>query len=284
MTDLFIERTCKNCGNRFSGKYCNHCGEKVYDHHDKTIVHFFEEGFHFITHLEGTLLTTLKTMFVAPGRVSSDYCDGIRKRYFKPLSLFLLLIVLYLLFPVFEGLNMRMEYYAGQDFYGHFAEAKINSVMAHTGLSEAALSDRFHVKAEKVSKFMLIVIVPLTALFFYGVGFFKRKYFFDHMVFAAEMNSFYLLWGFLLLPLLLGIFNLLARLLTGHVIPFHDQLLGILIYGVVCVYAARASYRFYHFNWWQSVLFSVGFFIVHSFIVYSLYKFLLFVTVINQIH
>src|SRR5690348_17578368 len=30
MQKEMTDHTCKNCGNRFSGKFCNQCGEKVY--------------------------------------------------------------------------------------------------------------------------------------------------------------------------------------------------------------------------------------------------------------
>lgn len=276
--------TCKSCGTQFEGRYCNNCGEKKYESHDRSLIHFFEEGLHFITHFEGTLFTTLKTMFTRPGKLSYDYCDGVRKKYFKPLSFFLLLIVLYLLFPVFEGLNMKMQYHINQSLYGDFALHKIQEKLAYTGYTETVLAEKFHVKGEKVSKFMLIVIIPLTALFFYACSFFKRKYFFDQMVFAAEINSFFLLWGFLLLPLLTTIINSVAHLLTGRYIPFYDGVLGIMIYTVMCIYVAKAAKTFYGFKWWQAIVFTVLFYFAHTFIVYNLYKFLLFVTVINQIH
>src|SRR5918993_3822483 len=103
--------SCKHCGNYFNGKYCNKCGEKVYTDHDKSIPHFFEEAFHFLTHFEGTFFTTIKTIFSRPGKLSSDYCNGIRKKYFKPLPLFMLLVVLYLVFPIFSGLNTPFQFY-----------------------------------------------------------------------------------------------------------------------------------------------------------------------------
>ena len=37
--DLHI---CKNCNNSFSGKYCNHCGEKLYREKDKKVSHLFK--------------------------------------------------------------------------------------------------------------------------------------------------------------------------------------------------------------------------------------------------
>ena len=275
---------CKNCGNHFYGKYCNKCGEKVYGEHDKSIIHFLEEGVHFITHLEGTLFTTLRTIFSKPGKLSTDYCNGIRKKYFRPLSFFILLVIFYLFFPVFEGLNMKMEYYPKQDLYGAYAQQKIDQKSNELGLTVSELSEKFHTKSEKASKFLLLVIIPFTALLFFGLAFFRRKYFFDHIVFAAEVNSVYLLWGFLLLPLLISTINLIAHWLSGTYISFYDRILGILIYGGLSIYLGIAVKRFYAFKWWQSLLFVIAFFFVHSFIVYSLYKFLLFVTVINQIH
>lgn len=276
--------TCKNCGHHFKGKFCNLCGEKVYAEHDKTIVHFFEEGLHFITHLDGTLLTTIKTIFTKPGKLSLDYCNGIRKRYFKPLTFFLLLIVLYLLFPFLEGLNMRMKYYESQDLYGDFAAAKIEAALQQTGLSREALSEKFHQKGEKVSKFLLIILIPFTALFFYLTAFLKRRYFFDHLIFAAEINAVYLFWGFLIMPLLITLINLLIKLITGSYFPFDDTILGIIIYAGMCIYLFIAARLFYQFKWWQNLLFITCFYIAHTFIVFTLYKFLLFVTVINQIN
>ncbi len=279
-----FKSACRNCGNQFSGMYCNRCGEKRYNVHDRSLLHFFEEGIHFITHLDGTLITTLSTMLRKPGKLSDDYCNGIRKKYFKPLPLFLLLVVLYLIFPVFEGLNMRLQYHKAQDLYGPFAGAVIQQKLATTGLTEPVLAEKFHAKGEKVSKFLLLTIIPLTAIYLYVFSFFRRRYFFDQMVLAAEINAAYLLWGFLLLPLLTMITGAAIKGITGHPFYFHDELLGILIYVVVCTYMYRAARRFYDFRWWQSLLFTALFFFGHTFIVYSLYKFLLFVTVIYQIH
>ena len=73
---------CKNCQHEFTGKFCNQCGEKVYSEHDKSLKHVFEEGFHFLTHFEGTFFNTLRTIVLRPGKLSLDFCYGIRKRYF----------------------------------------------------------------------------------------------------------------------------------------------------------------------------------------------------------
>ena len=130
------EKICKNCGNIITGKYCSNCGEKIYTDKDKRVSHLFEEAFHFITHFDGTFFNTIKAIVTKPGKLSLDYCDGIRKKYFKPMSFFLLLVVIYLLFPVFEGLNQRLYYYTHNPIYGEWAIEKAKHVMRDKHLSD----------------------------------------------------------------------------------------------------------------------------------------------------
>lgn len=275
---------CKNCNNHFSGKYCNICGEKVFAEKDKSIIHLVGESFHFITHFEGTFFTTLKTIFTNPGKLSLDYCNGIRKKYFKPIPLFLLLVVLYLFFPLLDGLNMKMKYYEGEGLYGNYAHEKIQAKLQETNLTYEELAEKFHAKGEKVSKFMLLVIIPFSAILLYAISFWKRKYYFDHVVLSAELNAFYLMWGFMVFPLLYIIFQRIYFWISGNFLPLKDPFSGIIIYVVFAFYIAKAFRKFYNFKWVVSIVFTLLFCFVHLFIVYSLYKFLLFVTVINQIN
>lgn len=276
---------CKNCNNHFSGKYCNICGEKVFAEKDKSISHLIGESFHFITHFEGTFFTTLKTIFTNPGKLSLDYCNGIRKKYFKPIPLFLLLVVLYLLFPLLGGLDSNMKRYEAKgEVYSSYVQKKIQSKLQETNLTYEQLAEKFHAKGEKISKFMLLVIIPFSAILLYAISFWKRKYYFDHVVLSAELNAFYLIWGFMLLPLLFLIFQRIYYWISGNFIFLQDPFSGISIYAVFAFYVAKAFRKFYNFKWGVSIVFTLLFCFVHMFIVYSLYKFLLFVTVINQIN
>jgi hypothetical protein len=275
---------CKNCNHEFSGKYCNACGQKVYTHHDRSMVHFFEEGLHFLTHFEGTLLTTLKTIFSHPGQLSLDYCNGKRKPYFKPLSFFMMLVILYLLFPVFEGLNMKLIYYTKYPFFGEYATRWMNRIMTEKHWTYEQLNEAFLHKGEKTSKFLLLVIIPLTALAFYLPFFKKRPYYFDHLIYSTEVNSFYLLWGFFILPLLLTIFVKILRW-THTILPLPgDSDLTIISYLVLGSFVAVSSRRFYKLSLLPSVLTGVYFSVAHTFIVQYVYKFLLFAFVSKQIH
>lgn len=264
--------TCKNCGNHFSGKFCNACGEKVYTEKDKKVLHLFEEGFHFITHFEGKFFTTLKAVFTRPGKLSSDYCDGLRKKYFKPLSFFLMLVILYLIFPVFEGLNMKLKYHEIHGLYGKYAAAKVAAVMEQKKISHEVLEASFHRAGEKTSKFLLFTIIPFVALASWAMGFKKRKLYFDHFVFTIEMCSFFLLWGFLLLPLLMWVLSKFTSL-TDFIT---EGIISIIIITVYMLYVIIAAGRFFHFSWWFRIIYTLLFILSLTFFLEYIYKFILF--------
>lgn len=270
---------CKNCGTSLSGNFCNCCGEKVYTEKDRSVLHLLSEGFHFITHFEGTFFNTLRVIFTTPGKFSLDYCNGIRKKYFKPMAFFLMLVILYLLFPIFQGLNMSLYEHARHSFYGHYAMSKAIKVMQEQHFTDTQLSETFKHASEKTSKFLLFIIIPVMALFSWSLSFTKRKYFYDNFVFSIEASSFFILWGFLILPLLLKI---LYWLFTSF--PDISDLQTLIPFiGIFTLYLVFASKRFFQFTWWYSVLYSLVFTLALTMFIQYIYKFILFFLTIRLI-
>lgn len=271
--------TCKNCGNHFAGKYCNNCGEKVYTEKDRSVKHILSEGLHFVTHFDGTLLTTIKTFFTRPGQLSVDYCEGKRKKYFKPISFFLLLVILYLLFPVFEGLNMKLYFHQTHSIYGKFAAQKIATVMEQKHISFIQLSDAFHHAGEKISKFLLFIIIPILALFSWRISYKKRKLYFDNFIFTTEASSFFIMWGFLLLPFIMAIY----KWITGSYLFTSERGSGISILVVFMLYLFIAAKRFFRFTWWYSIIYTILFSAMLIAVLEYVYKFILFNIAINMV-
>jgi hypothetical protein len=269
---------CKNCSAPVTEKFCGRCGEKVYSESDKSFKHLFEEAFHFMTHFEGKFFTTLKTILWRPGKLSLDYCGGIRRKYFKPLSFYLLLIIAYLLFPVFEGLNMQLKYYYNNALYGNYAEEKAEEVKTKKGYSDEKLAEVFHQKGEKTSKFLLFILIPAMALVSYGFGFWKRRFYFDHFIFATEVVSFALFYGFLFLPLII----ILSNLLHIRIFP-SEGIIGIVICGGVALYTSLAAFRFFKFKKVVSGLYGVIFSLALALFIQHVYKFILFNIVIRLV-
>ena len=267
---------CLYCTHNFEGNFCPQCGEKVYKESDKKVWRLLSEGLHVVTHFEGTFFTTIRYLFTRPGKISELYCAGIRKSLFKPVSLFFLLIILYLLFPLFDGLNMRLYYHTHHGTYGDYAMQKASELMKHRGWTDAQINEAFHAKSEKISKFFLLLLLPLTALFFWAFTYKKRRYFFDQMIFATEVNSMYLIWGFMILPLLLIMIQLINKSISGSMLSFADDGISIVLYIFLLTFVAIGCKRFYKVKWWQAAGIALLFYVAHTIIVQIIYKFLLF--------
>ncbi len=270
---------CINCGNNFTGKYCNNCGEKRYTEKDKHVKHLFSEAFHFITHFEGTFFNTLKAIFTKPGKLSADYSLGIRKKYFKPLSFFLLLVILYLLFPVFEGLNMKLRFHETRDFYGSYATQKVNSLLQARGISHEELAALFHRKGEKISKFLLFTTIPFLGLVSWLLAYKKRKLYFDNTIFSIEIGSFFILWGFLLLPLII----ILYHAITGNYFFTTESQTGLAVMVVMMLFTYLAARRFFSFSWWYGIIYSLLLCISLVIFIEYIYKFILFFIAIHLV-
>lgn len=274
--------TCKNCNNQFAGKFCNQCGEKVYTDHDKSLKHFFEDAFHFITHFDSKFFKTFWLVLSKPGLVSYEYCRGIRKKYFKPVSLFLVGVIIYLLFPMIQGMNIAFGNHLYQDnaMYLTFAEKWAQAKAAQQQITIVELGKHFDAISPKVSKLLLFIIIPLTGIALRLIFYKRRKYYFDHFTLAAEINTFFLFVIFIVMPL---VFMLVSKFLWwccsvdfGYGDDWLYSGIQVVLLFVFCIAAFR---RFYEVKLWKAILKSLLFLAALSFIAFVLYRLILFCTV-----
>jgi hypothetical protein len=274
-----ITHECKNCGKHFTENYCNHCGEKFHTENDKSLKHILEEAVHFTTHFESKLLLTIKTIAVAPGKFSLDFCNGIRKKYFKPISLFLLFVVLYLLFPKMQGLNMRLETYVSDEYnYTWYASPLVKQKIISTKTSFAPLAEKYNNTSPKVSKMLLLLYLPLMALVL-NILFYKRKrLFFDHFILATEFNSFVLAIVLLLFPSLYLI-AYAGYYLFNYNTAIPESVLGTVLTILFFVFGFTALKRFYNekgiWTLLKTILFVGSYLLIHA-----LYNIILLIVVL----
>jgi hypothetical protein len=88
---LTTTTTCKNCETTFEGRFCPNCAQKA-DTHRFTLKHFAHEVFHAVTHTDKGIIFLMKELFRRPGKVTSEYVGGKRKKYFNPITFLLIMI------------------------------------------------------------------------------------------------------------------------------------------------------------------------------------------------
>jgi len=273
--------TCINCGSPLSGNFCSTCGEKVFSEHDKTIGHFLHEAFHFLTHLDGKFLTSLKAVFSKPGLLSLEYSKGIRKKYFKPVSLFLVGVIIYLLFPLLQGLNMSFS--ENVNTFSHLRMGVVKemavSKAAKKNISLEELAEHYDAKSPKVSKIMLLLLLPFTTFLLWMLFFRKRTYLFDHLMLGTEMNTVFLYMVFLFIPLLLLLGGKIWYLISGNDFHYGDPVIVPLQVVILSAYWSMSFRRFYETRVWETIWKTFVFFVLHGLLVYIVYRLLLFVVV-----
>jgi hypothetical protein len=271
--------TCKNCGAQFKGKYCNTCGEKVYHDHHKTVGHLLEEVFHFLTHFDGSFIKTIRTVFTKPGQLSLDYCNGIRKKYFKPLSLFLLCIVVYLFFSPFQGLNMKFWTFVNPKYnFAGITKPAVEKKLHSHSMTLQQLSEKFDAESPHISKLMLLVILPAMAGLLYLLFFKRSRYYFDHFILATEYGSVWIASKFILLP---AIMLLITAFQPSAITFFHDDNLGLFIFIELSfiIFLSIAFKRFYQQKWVWTILKAILFLAIFELIIMYAYHVLLFFVV-----
>lgn len=93
MSNMSIK--CKNCNNLFIGNFCNACGQKA-TVKELTFHDMLHETWHSLTHTDSGILRLIKDLFVKPKIVYLNYFEGQRKKYFSPVTFFLITVAILL--------------------------------------------------------------------------------------------------------------------------------------------------------------------------------------------
>lgn len=108
--NLRSETDCLNCGHQVTERYCSHCGQEnrePYESFWSLVIHFVED----ITHFDGALFRTCKSLFFAPGKLTQAYLDGKRNSFLHPIRFYLFTSAFFFLtlFYVFQPLQSKLN-------------------------------------------------------------------------------------------------------------------------------------------------------------------------------
>lgn len=180
---------CGNCKAALAGPFCAQCGEKKFSSSDYSVVHLADEILGEFTHFDTKFLRTLKVLLTRPGELSRAYFHGGRSRYTKPLTLFIIINVIF--FLVQPHTNLLHYKYADYLYDPHHRSA-IHAHLLQTKEPEVRYAARFDANLQDQKKSLLIVSVPILALVM-GVLFIgARRTYAEHLVFSVQVYAFML--------------------------------------------------------------------------------------------
>ena len=182
---------CGNCGAVLTGPYCSQCGEKKLTAKDYSLAHLLEETLDVLTHFDSRFLRTLKVLFTKPGELSNAYFRGGRSRYTKPLTVFVILnIVFFIIQPHTFLLHDKYNNYIKIPTYG----ARVQKQLLATKEPEQTYAARFNTNLQNQKKSLLIFSVPLLALVMVPLFAGTRRTYAEHLVFSVQVYTFVLIY------------------------------------------------------------------------------------------
>jgi hypothetical protein len=100
---LNTKHICVTCGNEFTGKTCNNCGEKVFHPSQLSFKYFLHQAVDIFTHFENKVLKSIWYTIAKPGFITKENLCGVRVKYAKPLQLFIVVNIFFYVVVTYFG-------------------------------------------------------------------------------------------------------------------------------------------------------------------------------------
>jgi hypothetical protein len=246
MPDLSAEHVCKSCGNSFKGFYCNACGEKVLEPKDRSFRTFLSNILIAITFADSKFIQTLWLIIKKPGFLSSEYAEGRRVNYLRPLQLFFILNLVYFLFPVLQLFNSSLRTQINYLFHSGWVQGLVVDRLVKEHESYRGFELIYNDKTTGLAKLLVIVFVILASLPLSLIFRKKDRYFTDHVTLSVELACFNIFVNAISLSALLWVVNLLLRFSgSGWEGYLNDTTLTVIFVSTNLYFLYRASQAFY---------------------------------------
>ena len=178
---------CKNCGNEFSGIFCNNCGQKLINKRF-TVKEIVMSSFSTTFSINKGFFYTAKMLFVNPAKVIDDYINGKTKYYINPLK--------YLL--IIAGINAFLSIYF--NVFDMQQDAVYES-MTTSEKTDFYLS--FREKLKSILSFLVLFILPFISFSSYLLHKRSKYYYAEHLIINSYLFAQITLIGIFFFPITL---------------------------------------------------------------------------------
>ena len=272
---------CPNCHRPLDARFCPDCGERRASDRHYSLAHFGEEIAETFTHADGTLWRTFKALVLRPGELTAAYMRGERMRFMKPLSLFLVISVVYFVVSSAAGartFDTPLRVHMRRSNHGVIATRMVNERLTKRKISLDSYETPFNKASTAHAKSLVIVMVPVFALVVMLLEIRRHRFALQHLIFSLHAYTFLLVLsivvdGVLVIPIWL--IRSGRWILGGQQL---DNAVGFVVLLTMGVYYALALGRAYGDGRVAATLKSVALVVSMALILFLYRAFLFFVT------
>lgn len=200
-----MEAICKNCETAYteSYKYCPECSQNT-KLHRLTFHDIMHETIHYFTHANKGLFQLIRDLFIKRGLVAYEFIGGKRKKYFPPLSFFLLIATIFVLTMTLYDRQTAVDS-TKQAF--EFNNKIENPIYRQKAFEVYERSQKIDYLTTKYLKLIITFSLPLTALVFW-LFYRKANYnYIEHLIAVMYMQGICLVINTLVIIPLALLFN-----------------------------------------------------------------------------
>lgn len=270
--------TCLNCSTPLRGKFCFHCGQKVIEPKERTVLHFIYQFFGSAFFLENNFFKNLWTLLSKPGKLPLDFIEGRRKRWMPPFSLFLLINLFYFWFSPLTDLNLKLKDQLNQPHHKRWANYIVDRKLEKNQLSLEDYAEKYNTKSTNYANSLVILHVPVFAVFI-SILYWRKRYFYaDHFIYALYFCAFILLGALLQIALLYILFYTLRFLNVEFETSTLLNVTKIFFWIYILLYTFFSLRKTYYQRYWQVAVALIPF-LFFFLVTHFLYRTVLFLII-----
>ena len=188
----------------------------------------------------------MKAILLNPGKFSKDFVEGRRKKYMKPISMFLLANLIYFLFPMVNTFTTSLDYQTRIFSYSDIAKEWVDLRVADREISFETYEQEYNEKTAELSKLLLILMAFMLALCFLPIHIGSQQNLLaDHFTIGLEVMSFTLRYNFsglsfVLVPVI--------KVFPSMIFIFSNFWLTSISVAFLIYFFSRMQYTFYGFR------------------------------------
>ncbi|MEL7144953.1 MAG: DUF3667 domain-containing protein [Bacteroidota bacterium] len=245
---------CFNCGTAIKGNFCHSCGQRVRDNLDRSLGRLLGEFFGNVFFFDNRFFLSLWYTIRYPGRMTVEFLDGKRKKFISPVTLFLFFnLIFFFVNPLTDySLSLADQMYS-QPYSPLITDMVVDKIKKEK-LDDKAYSATYQRTSDDISKSIMILNIPIIALFVYLMGFTRRRFYFDSLIFTFHYFSIFILswvmqkWVDTSLEFFFGLGESLLALI----------LFAIFTLGIPLLYAILSIKKFLDVRWYVAIFAGIG--------------------------
>lgn len=191
-----MEWTCPTCSKIITTRFCPTCGESPVSPREHTLRGLAERLFQAFTSIDTKTARSFWTLVRHPGELTVSWMKGARKVYVAPITLFLLINVLFFAVQSLTGetvFSSSLDSHLNHQDWSAFARSLVERKLKATGTSLDAYASVFDSAVVVNAKSLIILMTVPFAMLLPLVFVRARRPFMTHVVFSLHLYAFLLL-------------------------------------------------------------------------------------------